>query len=86
MTSVLTAPTNMPGMLVTMGLGKPQTRMLCAATLVGATAYALKCPSCFFRENGEMRPLAGASSDPDATPYHFLVVPLGAAVLAGVFL
>ena len=85
MSSVLSAPSNVQGLLVTMGLGRPETRMCAAAAVVGITAYALKMPSAFFRENGEMRPLAGASSDPDATPYHFLMVPLGAAIAAGVF-
>lgn len=57
------------------GLGKPSRRFVAGAAFSTLVMLAAK-PRFAFRENGEMRPQKGASKDPDATYYHFFLVPL----------
>ena len=73
------------GILVKVGLANPSSRAFVAGVAVGIGAYALKCPSQCFDEDGQMRPLALVSSAPTATNTHFLAVPLAAAAVAYLF-
>ena len=57
------------------GLAKPSSRFVCGVAFSALVVLAAK-PRFAFRENGEMRPQKGASKDPDATYYHFFLVPL----------
>jgi hypothetical protein len=75
------------GILYYVGLGTPSSRAIVAATAVGLAAYAMGLPTAAFdEESGEMRPLKGLSSAPNATYYHFLAVPVSAAVVAGILI
>jgi hypothetical protein len=76
------------------GLGTPTRRALLAATVAAAAVYVMK-PSIFFTEDGKMRTQhipylhpEKLPEDPvdDSTNVHFLMIPAGAAVIAGVFL
>ena len=73
------------GIMVYVGLGTPAARAFVAGTAVGIAAYLAKQPSACFKEGGEMRPMALVSTDPQATYYHFLAVPLTAATVAYLF-
>lgn len=73
------------GIAVHTGLGTPLSRAFVAGTAVGIATYALKWPRESFDEEGQMRPLSLVSKDPSATKFHFLAVPLGAAVAAYLF-
>ena len=71
----------MRGVLVMCGLGHPLARAFVAGTLVGIVAFTAGLPKSAFTEAGELRPQRGLSNDPQATNYHFLVVPLTAAFI-----
>ena len=73
------------GIMVQAGLATPSSRAFVAGTVAGLLAYGLRWPGNAFDEGGQMRPLKMVSSAPTATNNHFLVVPVGAAVLAYVF-
>lgn len=73
------------GLLVKAGLATPASRAFVVGSVVGMSAYALGVPRATFTDSGQMRPLAFVSKDPEATNYHFLAVPLGAAALTLLF-
>jgi hypothetical protein len=73
------------GIMVQNGLATPVSRAFVAGTAAGLAAYAVKWPRNAFDEEGQMRPLSWVSKDPKATTSHFLVVPMGTAVLAYLF-
>lgn len=68
------------GALVVLGLGHPLARAFVVGTLVGVVAFTAGIPKSAFTEDGKMRAQSGLSNDPEATRYHFLVVPLSAAL------
>ena len=67
---------------VLLGCATAGRRALVAAGVVGVVALAIKQPSAAFDKNGGMRPFKGVSKDPDATYFHFLMVPLLAGTAA----
>ena len=67
--------------LVALGLRTPLSRAFVASVLVGIVAFTAGFPKSAFTEEGELRPQRGLSNDPQATDYHFLVVPLTAAFI-----
>ena len=69
------------GALVALGLATPFRRAFVVGTLVGIVAFTAGLPKSAFTEAGELRPQRGLSNDPQATDYHFLVVPLTAAFI-----
>jgi hypothetical protein len=73
------------GVLVMCGLGTPLARAFVAGTVVGIVAFAAGLPKSAFTEDGQLRPQAGLSNDPEACDYHFLVVPLSVALAVGLF-
>ena len=79
------APTNMAGKLSMLGLGSPINRCVAAGAATLIVLYATR-PSCYFRENGELRPFKVSSPEPDATYNHFFLAPLIAGWAAGTLL
>ena len=79
------APTNLAGKLSVMGLGTPINRCVAAGAATLIVLYAMR-PSCYFRENGELRPFKASSPDPDAIYNHFFLAPLVAGWAAGTLL
>lgn len=69
------------GALVALGLGTPFKRAFVAGVLVGIVAFTAGLPKSAFTDAGELRPQRGLSNDPEATNYHFLAVPLSAALI-----
>ena len=65
------------GAMVALGLGTPLKR----AFVVGIIAFTAGLPKSAFTDAGELRPQRGLSNDPEATNYHFLAVPLSAALI-----
>ena len=79
--------------LVYLNLDKPWKRALVVATAAGLVYLAVQ-PRCFFDEQGKMRkqhiPYVHSPRLPDdpedkSTNVHFLTVPVGCGLLAGVF-
>ena len=85
MAEVDTTPTDMAGKLVAVGLGSPINRCVAAGAATLIVLYAVR-PSCYFRENGELRPFKVSSPDPDATYNHFFLAPIVAGWAAGTLL
>lgn len=73
------------GIAVYTGLGHPAARAFVAGALVGTVAYAAGVPTSCFDEEGQLRPFRGLSSSPHARYAHFLLVPVAAATVAGLF-
>jgi len=73
------------GVLVKMGLARPEARAFVAATAVGLVTYALGLPARSFTEEGDLRPFKGTSASPHATYTHFLALPVAAGVATYVF-
>ena len=69
------------GALVVLGLGTPFKRAFVTGVLVGIVAFTAGLPKSAFTDAGELRPQRGLSNDPEATNYHFLAVPLSAALI-----
>ena len=84
--SKMTAPTDLPGKLVMLGLGDPKTRAAVAFVSVGALTYITGFPRACWDEDGRQRPLKWFTPGPDSTSIHFLMLPVAAAVIAGVLL
>jgi len=71
--------------MVSLGLGQPQSRAFCAAVAASSLFYFAGYPKDAFREDGTIRPFAPLTPGPDGvTEKHFLVIPL--AVATAVFL
>lgn len=64
------------GVCVSVGLGTPLARGMCAAVVAGMASYMFKYPRAAFRPNGTMRPSKSLSAAPDATGVHFILMPL----------
>ena len=77
--STFEAVTDLRGILVRLGLGRPASRAFVAGTLAAGVAYVAKYPAEAFRDDGSMKPLKYLSPTPDATNTHFLLVPVVAA-------
>lgn len=73
------------GVLVRVGLARPEARAFVAAVAVGITAYAFRLPPSAFTEEDQLRPFKLTSKSPHATYAHFLAVPLTAGALTYVF-
>jgi len=73
------------GVAVYTGLGHPFARAFVAGALVGTVAYAAGVPTSCFDDEGCLRPFKAVSSSPHASYTHFLLVPVAAAVVVGLF-
>ena len=69
------------GAMVALGLGTPLRRAFVVGIVVGIVAFTAGLPKSAFTDAGELRPQRGLSNDPQATDYHFLAVPLSAALI-----
>lgn len=70
-------------MCVGLGCKTPARRALVAAGVATVVGLAIKQPSVSFTKEGNLRPLKATSDDPEATNAHFLMLPLGVAIIAG---
>ena len=86
MSYTVRAPETMKEFLGYAGLGDPSTRMLVGALMAGTIGYSLRQPKMFFREDGSLKPFKLVEEAPDATMYHFLMVPVAGALAFGVFI
>ena len=64
------------GVCVSVGLGKPSSRGVCAGVLAAGICYAASFPNSAFRRDGTMRPFKPLSVAPDATYRHFILTRL----------
>lgn len=76
-------------MCVGLGCKTPARRALVAAGVATVIGLAIKQPSASFTEEGGIRPFKGVGFmtfggvDPEATNAHFLMLPLGVAIIVG---
>ena len=76
---------NYKTMCVGLGCATPGRRALIGAGVATVVGLAIKQPSASFTKDGALRPLKLTSKDPEATNAHFLMVPVGAGILALLF-
>jgi len=85
MVSAVEEVNDVRGVLVKMGLGKPQSRAMCGGILAAGVLLLAGRPKAAFREDGSMRPFKPLSAEPDATYTHFLLGPIAIAAACYLF-